>query len=212
MSPSATAFDLMAGPSTDRAVRPPGRPRSARADRAILEAALAAFVEQGFDGMSIEGVAERAGVGKTTIYRRWASKEELVAAAVGTLVQDVDVADTGAVREDVLALVRQLARLFRSRDAGAALPRMVGQVASGSPLGRAYVEQVIMPRRRAAAEALRRGIRRRELREDLDVELAVDQLLGPLIVRRLFAGASSLRRDLPEQIVDAALRGMRPDV
>jgi AcrR family transcriptional regulator len=211
MSPSATSLDLMAGTTSksDHAVRPPGRPRSARADRAILDAALAAFIEHGFDGMSIEGVAERAGVGKTTIYRRWASKEELVAAAVGTLVREVAVPDTGSVRDDVLVLVRQLVRLFRSGEAGGALPRMVGEVASGSALGRAYVEQVILPRRRMAAEAVRRGIARGELREDLDVELAIDQLLGPLIVRRLFAGPSSLSLNLPERIVDAALRGMR---
>ena len=59
---------------TGRAARAPGRPRSAEADRAILEAALDAFVENGYEGMSVEAVAERAGGGKTTIYRRWPSR------------------------------------------------------------------------------------------------------------------------------------------
>ena len=83
-----------------------GRPRSTEADEAILEAAIDAFVEQGWNGLTIEGVAARAGVGKATIYRRYQSRMDLLFAAVRKLAQERDpVPDTGTLRGDLLALV-----------------------------------------------------------------------------------------------------------
>ena len=73
--------------ATERSpARAPGRPRSAQAHRAILDATIELFVESGYEGLSIEGVAARAGVGKTTIYRRWSSKEDLIVDAIGELI------------------------------------------------------------------------------------------------------------------------------
>jgi AcrR family transcriptional regulator len=200
----------MARRMAEPAVRkPPGRPRSARADRAILEATLELFAEVGPDAMSIEGVAERAGVGKTTVYRRWPSKEELVSAAVGTLSADLAVPETGSVREDLIDLVRQLIRFITSEPAGRVLPRMASEMAAGSPMGRTYVAMVIGPRRELVADALRRGIERGELREDLDVDLTIDSLIGPMIVRRMLGGPRTpFPRDLPARLVDAALQGL----
>jgi len=186
-----------------------GRPRSLRADRAILEATLDLFGDVGFEALTIEGVAELAGVGKTTIYRRWPSKEELVSAAVGTLSAGLTLPDTGSVREDLIGLVRQLVRVLTSGPAGRVLPRMASEIAAGSPVGKVYVRSVLGPRRELVARAIRRGMERGELRPDLDVELAMDAVLGPLIVRRLLGGPrTAFPRDLPERLVDEALRGL----
>jgi AcrR family transcriptional regulator len=199
----------MAVRMTEPAVRkPPGRPRSPWADRAILEATLELFGELGFEALTIEGVAERAGVGKTTIYRRWPSKEELVSAAVSTLSADVAVPETGSVRDDLVDLVRQMIRFITSEPAGHVLPRMASEMASGSPMGKTYVRMVIEPRRDLVAAALRRGVGRGELREDLDLNLAIEALIGPLIVRRMLGGPrAAFPRELPARLVDGALRG-----
>ena len=189
--------------------RTPGRPRSARADRAILAAALDLFGQDGFDAMTIEGVAERAGVGKTTVYRRWASKEDLVSAAVGTLTAELTLPDTGSVRDDLIGLLQQMVRLLTSEPAGRVLPRMASELASGSPVGRAYVETVLRPRRELVAIAVRRGVERGELRADVDEELAVDAIMGPLIVRRMLGGSDAgFPRSLPARLVDGALGGL----
>ena len=189
--------------------RTPGRPRSARADRAILAAALDLFGQDGFDAMTIEGVAERAGVGKTTVYRRWASKEDLVSAAVGTLTAELTLPDTGSVRDDLIGLLQQMVRLLTSEPAGRVLPRMASELASGSPVGRAYVETVLRPRRELVAIAVRRGVERGELRADVDEELAVDAIMGPLIVRRMLGGSDAgFPRSLPARLVDWSLGGL----
>jgi AcrR family transcriptional regulator len=206
-----TAEDARMAPrmTEPSARRPPGRPRSAQADRAILEAALDLFGEVGFEGLTIEGIAERAGVGKTTIYRRWPSKEELVSAAVGALSAELAVPDTGSVREDLIDLVRVVVRFITSEPAGRVLPRMASEMAAGSSMGKAYVAMVIGPRRELVAEALRRGIERGELRRDLDLDLTIDALIGPIIVRRMLGGPRTpFPRDLPAELVDGALRGL----
>jgi AcrR family transcriptional regulator len=189
--------------------RRPGRPRSERADRAILQATLDLFGEVGFEALTIEGVAERAGIGKTTVYRRWTSKEELVCAAVGTLSAEIHLPDTGSTRDDLVGLVRQMIRLLTSEPTGRVLPHMAGEVTSGSPVGRTYVRTVLEPRRGIIGGAIRRGVERGELRDDLDPELAIDQIIGPVIVRRLLGGPNQTPpRDLAERVVDGALGGL----
>ena len=190
-----------------RPTRPPGRPRSAQAHQAILDAAVALFVEEGFEGMSVEAVAARAGTGKTTIYRRWPSKEDLVIDAIAQVLAAPPTTDTGSVREDLVRLGRELHRLMSSSVTGGVFPRMAGEVATGSRLGRLYGQRVIGPRRAALAVALRRGIERGELPEDADVELAIDLLVGGLLLRRL---TGRLRRSdpTPDRAVDMLLAGL----
>src|SRR5215510_15442266 len=105
--------------------RKPGRPRSAEADEAILDAAIDAFVELGWNGLTIEGVATRAGVGKATIYRRYESRMDLLFAAARKLAQERDaVPDTGALRTDLLALVESFVAMMGSTRHGQAIPEM----------------------------------------------------------------------------------------
>lgn len=203
-------MDPIASPTEQGAPRPPGRPRSARADRAILDATVDLFVEQGYQGMSIEGVAARAGVGKTTIYRRWASKEELVVDAIEELIFDVHPKDTGSLRDDLVDLLVQLQTVLSSTRAGEVFPRMLPEVAAASPLGRAWLERVIQPRFAMLGSMLSRGVDRGELPEGVDLEVTRGMLVGPLIFWKLLRRLprkGALER--AERIVDTLLDGLR---
>ena len=193
--------------TVSRPVRRPGRPRSASVHRAILDAAVALFVEAGFEGMSVEAVAARAGTGKAAIYRRWPSKEDLVVDAISQAFAAAPTTDSGSVREDLVRLGRELHGLMGSSATGGVFPRMATEVARRSRLGRLYGQRVIGPRRAAFAEALRRGMERGELPADTDVELAIDLLVGGLLLRRL---TGRLRRSdpTPEHAVDVLLAGL----
>src|SRR5260370_35342567 len=96
----------------EQGIRKPGRPRSAQAHKAILDATLELLAEEGFQGLSIEEVAARAGAGKTTIYRRWSSKEELVMEAIRQVQIEVPVMDTGNFRNDLAALLETVYQDF----------------------------------------------------------------------------------------------------
>jgi len=185
----------------------PGRPRSPQAHQAILDAAVALFIEDGFEGMSVEAVAARAGTGKTTIYRRWPSKEDLVIDAIAQVLATAPTTDTGSVRQDLRRLGRELHGLMSSSATGGVFPRMAAEVARRSRLGRLYGQRVIGPRRAAFAEALRRGIQRGELPEGTDVELAIDLLVGGLLLRRL-TGRLGRADPTPERAVDILLAGL----
>jgi len=192
--------------------RPRGRPRDVRADRAILDAALDLFIEDGFEGMSIEDVAERAGVARATVYRRWPSKQELVLAAIEDCFEDVVlVPDSGDVQADLIAGVRQARHFLTETKAGDALPRMVREVAAGTPFGLAYLNRVMRPRFGLLVEALARGQQRGELRDDLDLELALAAIVGPMMFLRLTQRLPQMGPDLPERLVQQAFRGLGRD-
>ena len=190
--------------------RPPGRPRSEKAHRAILNAAIDLFVEEGFEGMSVEGVAARAGAGKTTIYRRWSSKEDLVIEAIDELIFDVRPPDTGSVREDLVEMLTTVQTLMTTSRAGEVFPRMAAHVAGASPLGRAYLERIIAPRFALLQGMIARGVERGELPPQVDPELVRALLVGPIILWKL-TGALTPRgaRGRAEKIVDTVLRGLR---
>lgn len=194
----------------DRSLRTGGRPRDARADAAILRATLDLFSEVGFEGMSIEAVAARAGVGKTTIYRRWPSKEAIVIAAVGaSLSGEEPPIDTGKVAGDLAAGAKRAHRFLTGTLSGQVLPQMMCHVAAGTELGRLYIEQVLAPKRRRLIEMLERGLARGELRRDVDLGLAVDSILGTLVFLRLSRRIYDLEEDDVARAVEQLLAGMR---
>jgi AcrR family transcriptional regulator len=195
--------------ATPRADQPSGRPRSAEAHRAILDAAIALFVEQGYEAMSMEGVAARAGVGKTTIYRRWTSKEDLIVAAIDELIFDVEQPDTGSVREDLVELLVKIQTIMTSSPAGEVFPRMAAHVAEGTPLGRAYLERVIAPRFALLQAMIARGVDRGELPADVDPELVRALLVGPVLMWKLMRRLNRRgARERAERIVDTVLGGL----
>jgi AcrR family transcriptional regulator len=194
------------------ATRRPGRPRSAEAEQAILGAALGLAAEVGLTRMTIEGVAARAGVGKATIYRRWDSKEALFADALRSVAADMELpVDTGSFRGDWLAII---GREFERLAAGGLhiLPRLMTEAASDEQLHRLLIERMVAPRRAIAGELVRRGIARGELRPDLDVELTIDLLIGPIIYRALISGGDvDAVRGMAGRVLDQVLPGLAAD-
>jgi AcrR family transcriptional regulator len=193
------------------AERPVGRPRDARADRAILEATRELIAEVGVYGFRTEDVAARAGVGKGAIYRRYRSKDELVTAAIAALVgEEIAVPDTGSTRADLLVLMGEAVALYRGSAAGRLMPNLIGAMAEKPDLARAVRDGFLASRRGALSEVLRRGVERGDLRPDLDLELALDVLGGPLFYRLLITGGP-LDEQLAEGVTELILRGFAPD-
>jgi AcrR family transcriptional regulator len=189
--------------------RRPGRPRSAEAHQAILQAALDLAVEGGLTGVSMEGIAARSGVGKATIYRRWPTKHALMADALRSILATVEPPDTGSLRGDFAALVEQA--LANAPGALRLMPRLMIEGAEDPDLLAVCREVLVEPRRAATREMLRRAVDRGELRADLDLELAVDALAGPLIYRVLINGGDPSAIDgMAERLLEQALAGMAP--
>jgi AcrR family transcriptional regulator len=188
-----------------------GRPRDERADRAILEATRELIAELGVYEFRTEDVAARAGVGKGAIYRRYRSKDELVTAAIAALVsEEIVVPDTGSTRGDLLFLMREAVELYRGSVAGRLMPNLLSAIAQKPELARAVRDGFLAGRRLALAQVLRRGVARGDLRADLDLELALDVLGGPLFYRLLVTGGP-IDEQLAEGAADLILRGFSPD-
>jgi AcrR family transcriptional regulator len=167
--------------------RRPGRPRSPEAHAAILRAAVELVAADGLHGLTIEAIAARAGVGKATIYRRWKTKEDLLADALRSVALTPDAPDTGSVRGDLEAAARAaLGRL--AGDAFRILPRLLAEAGDDPRLHAAVDEALLRPRRAAIGSILRRGVERGELRDDLDLDLVTDIVMAPIIVKVITSG------------------------
>ena len=186
--------------------RQPGRPRSGALHQAILDAALALLGEVGFHRLSIEGIAARAGVGKTTIYRRWASREEIVVEALAQLEPRFHLPDTGDLWRDVNTLI---AESFDDQPAG---HHLLGLLTDGDrPEFRAlYWEHFAVPRRRLIVERLDRARTRGELRGDVDLEILVDLVSGAGLYRLLLQPPAEPFGDYLRRAADVVLRGAAP--
>jgi AcrR family transcriptional regulator len=166
-----------------------GRPRSAEADAAIIDAALEEYQASGYGGLSVDEVATRAGVSKATIYRRYSSKLELVRDLLGRLQGALTLPDTGSARDDYLGLTAQgVAQATGASRAAQLLPRLAAE-GLGNPELKAIVdESLINPRRAFMREIVERGVRRGELRDGLDVDAVTDMLIGSLLLNVLNRG------------------------
>jgi AcrR family transcriptional regulator len=198
-----------AGTAPKDGVRRPGRPRSERAEQAILTAAIEAVGEHGIDSISCEDVAARAGVGKATLYRRWTGKEDLLIAAFASIRAPFPELRGESVREDLITLLAAIAadaddpryaqQYALLHGAGQRYPRLVA----------CYKEEVVKPRRELIREILRRGVRTGELRADVDVETAMLLLIGALMARGKQDPAPA-DPGFATRAVDELLRGLTP--
>ena len=193
-------------PSPVRAI---GRPRDTRADRAILAATLQLMAERGARDLRMDDVADRAGVGKATIYRRYRSKELLVSDAVASLVSEIKIPDTGSTRTDLLALMSQAVELYSGSLAARLMPAVVEETRRNPELASTVRDQFLAGRRAALSAVLKRGVRRGDLRRGLDLELALDVLGGAVFYRLLVTGGP-IDEALAEGIVELILRGFAP--
>jgi AcrR family transcriptional regulator len=190
----------------DAPERPRGRPRSAIADKAILDAAVDLFAERGFEGFSVEDVADRAGVSKATVYRRYPSKVDLVVEAGSCLATDeITFPDTGNLRDDVRGLARSLVNAFKNTRAGKMMPVMTFERRRYPELDAGY-RRFLADRKARTREVLRRGIDRGELPPDTDVAVMSSMLVGP-IFHRLMITQEPMNEAFVDALVDALLRG-----
>lgn len=190
--------------------RSPGRPRDATLDALVMDSVLDVIEDEGLRGCSIDEVAARAGVSKASIYRRWDSKEDLVIDAVACLADSVVIPFEREIRADLISIVTLMGSFINEMPAGSVFPWLVGEVAAGTEIGRRYAEAVIAPRRRVVVDLIEEAIGRGELRSDLDVEMAVDMLIGPILVRKLTGHSPRRRVDWAESLVGGLLDGWRP--
>jgi len=168
----------------------PGRPRRSSTGHAILKATREILGRSGVHGLTIEGVAARSGVAKTTIYRRWRSKEDLALAALLEVIQEdpQPVRHTGGTRTALSTYLGRLIDNLNSRLYGRIVRGLISDLGVDLELARGFRERVLARRVAAVRELLQRGIERGELRRDLDLGIAVDLLLGPIYYRLLISG------------------------
>jgi AcrR family transcriptional regulator len=189
--------------------RRPGRPRSVDADRAILKATIELFAEAGFGGLSIEGVAARAGVGKTTIYRRWTSKVALLRDAVDALTEEIPwstIPDLGSARAELVMLLRNFMELLSESMLGRIMPDLIAEGARNPEVSEALRAGVLL-RRQSVFKVLERGIGRGDLRPDIDYDLTLDFLLGSAQYRLLIS-VGAVEPAQAERVVDELMRGV----
>lgn len=183
-----------------------GRPRSEEAHQAILDATLELLVEVGFSALTVEGVANRAGVGKATIYRRWASKLPLIVEAYGHLPGFED-CNTGSLAEDLKQMLGRYLEVFNTTALSAVLPSLAGERFHNPELSVLF-EPVSKDRRRPLIAAFERARARGEIPKEIDLELAADLVVGPIAVRLFFKGGR-IKPEMVGPMVDLALRGLR---
>jgi len=189
--------------------RRPGRPRSERAEQAIIDAALSLFAESGPDGLCIERVAARAGVGKATIYRRWPGKEDLLLAAIAAAKAPLPEPAGVSVRADLVDLLASMCHSATDPRLAREFALLLGEGAKYPRLMARYREMVVEPRREVFRSVLRRGVATGELRADTDIEAALFMLIGAIV-----AGTRDELGTIPsryaERLVDELLRGLAP--
>jgi AcrR family transcriptional regulator len=196
-----------------------GRPRDLEVDRRILLAARELLLSKGYASLSIDEVAERAGSAKTTLYRRWPTKDHLILSVIAQMQEDVSVPDSGDLRADLRYYLNEVAggldsmrKAGRPEDADHRSAGLVGELAGVAArhhdLGE-LVRAVYERRNAVAIGLLTSAIARGAVRADIDPAVLLDQLIGPIYYRVLVTGASIDPRYL-DQLIEGALLGAEP--
>jgi AcrR family transcriptional regulator len=185
-----------------------GRPRDERIDTEVVSVVLNTLKEGGYRAVTIDGIARRIGRARTSLYRRWPSKRNLVAYAVVSEMGDNPAPDTGGLRGDLEAAVETLRNAFAG-PLGRALAGLVADMAQDNALASIIRQQVLAARRKSMREALERARLRGEVRAGLDDELVLDMLTGPFYYRTLF-GHAPVTREMTRLVVDYILQLMEP--
>jgi AcrR family transcriptional regulator len=181
-------------------VKTRGRPRSAEADRAILDATIELLYEEGYPRMSMEAVAEAAGVGKTTVYRRYRDKADLVTAAIAAMPGMDELPDSGDTRADLLQMLQSVVRSKQRVQDMRLIGTLWAEQERNPELLKLFRQRVIGPRREMMLEILRRGQERGEVRQDVDTGLVLEMLIGAHFARQF--NGRPFPRDWADQIVE----------
>jgi AcrR family transcriptional regulator len=186
--------------------------RRERSDTAILTAARELLGETGVRGLTIEAVAARSGVAKTTIYRRWRDKDELALAAVwDDLVSSLGAPrDVGDTQAELRAFIEPVIGVLRSPVMNTAIRGLTSEIAENPELSRTYRDQIVEPRVEQLRDIVARGVARGDLVPDTDVRLAHELLLGPVFYRLLYSGRP-LDDGLGARVAGAVMRAFATD-
>jgi AcrR family transcriptional regulator len=163
-----------------------GRPRSVQSHQAILQATLEMLAEVGYDRMSIDAIASRAGVGKTTIYRRYKSKEELVADAIESLREEIVIPDTGTFWGDIDVLIENAAKITLNPLGKQTVAMIISSASSNSQFAQVYSTKYLQPRREAFTIVIERAKARNEVQANLDSGLVFDMMSGIMLYALIF--------------------------
>ncbi|MFJ5924700.1 TetR/AcrR family transcriptional regulator [Kitasatospora sp. NPDC092948] len=179
------------------------RPRDTGVDAKVLEAARALLRERGYAGFALDETAARAEVARTTVYRRWPTKDHLVVAAFATMFETAPIRETGDVRADLTSTLGAIGAGLRRPETRALVAELIAAGTRHPELGEA-LRALWAQRRTAAAELLDRAARRGDLAAGADPALILDQLVGPLYYRVLISG-DPVDDQYARALVDAAL-------
>ena len=177
--------------------------RSRRAESAILDATIALLGEVGFGGLTIDGIAARAGVGKATIYRHWSSKAEVAIEAFRAFIPPIEDPDTGSFADDVRSVLHQMADGLSNSPLAGILPSLVEAAERDAEVERLF-KDFGTTRRNVFRGVFTRAAARGELRDGLDHDLAIDLLVGPIFTRRLIT-RGPLNRKHANAVLDMLL-------
>ncbi|CAG7648068.1 HTH-type transcriptional regulator AqdR [Paenibacillus solanacearum] len=185
-----------------------GRPRNVETEKSILSASYELLLENGFGAVTVEKIAERAGVSKATIYKWWPNKAAVVMDGfLSAASARLPVPETDSVLQDILDHVKNVTRFMTSPE-GQIIKELIGEGQFDSGLAEAYQTRYIQPRRLEARQLLERGVRHGELNEDLDIELSIDLLYGPIFYRLLVLG-DPIDDHYVERLVSYSFAGIR---
>ncbi len=189
--------------------RGPGRPRDERVGRAILETTLTVLCEVGPTGLSVEEVASRAGVGKATIYRRFATKDDLIVAALASLNESLPSEPPPGTARDALVLMVTGWWEHYASQTGQLFPRVLAHAKNNPRMFCSFYDQVVEPRRDLYRAVIRRGITAGELRADTDIELMTTLIISSSVytLQVRASGRDASPGAGPTEFVDAILCG-----
>jgi AcrR family transcriptional regulator len=179
-------------------------------EKAALTAALQQLAAEGVKGLTIEAVAARTGIAKTTLYRRWRSKEDLALAVLLEMTRAATFAPAGEdVRAGLISYLDAVITILRDTSHGRVMQGLASDLATDPQMADAFRGEVIALRHGHLTELVRHGVSTGQLRRDVDLELMQELLFGPVYYRLLFS-AHPLEPDLAERIVDSILPSLLP--
>ncbi len=183
-----------------------GRPRSAEARRAILDATSALLSECGYAGLTMAAIAERAGVGKPTIYRRWPSKAEVVVATMTDHIERNTPPLSGDVRADLVGMLEHLRCSMVVEPVAGAMAGILMEAHEDPDLLERLRDQFFSDRRAFGRRVVQQGIDNGQIAADTDPDLVLDMLIAPFYLRLLVTGMP-ITEDLPSRLVDLVVGG-----
>ena len=187
---------------TSHAKKSPGRPRSLKSHQAMLQATLELLAQVGYESMSIEAIAARAGIGKTTIYRRYRGKAELVADAIESTREEVQIPDTGSLDGDLDALIESAAAITLNLLGRQTIAMIISSASSNPEFSEIYQTQYLQPRRDAFSVVIERAKARQEIHPDFDPGLAFDLMSGIMLHSVIFQPTTESWRTYVHRALD----------